>query len=58
MSVKAYLDIGGGNYEVRRLCVPEAMATNISFMKEKIYDIFGLSGQSFTISWKDNEKRK
>ncbi|CAL4104525.1 unnamed protein product [Meganyctiphanes norvegica] len=55
MSVKAYLDVGGGKFEVRRFGLPEAMATNFTCMKEKISGVFSLSGQPLTLSWKDSE---
>lgn len=55
MSVKAYLDVGGGKYEVRRFGLPEAMATNFTCMKEKISGVFSLSGQPIILFWKDNE---
>jgi len=55
MSVKAYLDVGGGKYEVRRFGLPEAMATNFTCLKEKISGVFSLSGQPIILFWKDNE---
>lgn len=51
MSVKVFLDVGGGRQEVRRFGLPEDVATNFTCLKEKVCAIFGLGAQDITISW-------
>ncbi|ROT64427.1 hypothetical protein C7M84_017630 [Penaeus vannamei] len=55
MSVKAYLDVGGGRQEVRRFGLAEGIATNFTCLKEKVCSVFGLGQQDITLSWKDSE---
>lgn len=52
MSVKAYLDVGGGRQEVRRFGLAEGIATNFTCLKEKVCSVFGLGQQDITLSWK------
>ncbi|KAK3879280.1 hypothetical protein Pcinc_016140 [Petrolisthes cinctipes] len=53
MSVKVYMDVGGGVQEVRRFGMPEALATNYTCLKDKIRSVFALGNQDITVSWKD-----
>ncbi|KAK7065476.1 Sequestosome-1 [Halocaridina rubra] len=55
MSVKAYLDTGEGQPEVRRFGMPENVATNFSCLKQKISSVFALGHQDFSLTWKDSE---
>lgn len=52
MSVKVYMDMGGGVQEVRRFGMPEAIATNFTCLKDKIRYVFALGNQDITVSWK------
>ncbi|KAK8724977.1 hypothetical protein OTU49_011016, partial [Cherax quadricarinatus] len=55
LSVKVYLDVGGGRQEVRRFALPENLATNYRCLKEKVSSVFALGNKDLTITWKDAE---
>lgn len=51
LSVKVYLDVGGGRQEVRRFGMPEGLATNFTCLKDKVCAVFGLGNADITLSW-------
>ncbi|XP_076059277.1 refractory to sigma P isoform X2 [Oratosquilla oratoria] len=55
VSIKAYMDLGGGRQEVRRFGLDEGAATSFTCLKEKTRSVFALGDSNIIISWKDAE---